>query len=174
MPTKPSWCFPPLESCSSAAKQNIQKTLQSPGQNIYLQKVLHSFWVIAVTFTADSFHFLYLTSLASCLDVLEVNIWILTKVYNGTQEIEQSWKESHVLNTVRSEVSEGCMGFSLWLSSALLRVAFSQLQWVSEGIFPLLSGFIFLSDLYSRELRNYLDRNYPRTHCDELTFINVA
>lgn len=113
MPTKPSWCFPPLESCSSAAKQNIQKTLQSPGQNIYLQKVLHSFWVVAVTFTADSFHFLYLTSLASCLDVLEVNIWILTKVYNGTQEIEQSWKESHVLNTVRSEVSEGCMGFSL-------------------------------------------------------------
>lgn len=113
MPTKLSWCFPPLQSYSSAAKQNIQKTLQSPGQNIYLQEVLHSFWVIAVTFTTDSFHFLYLTSLASCLDVLEVNIWILAKVYNGTQEIEQSWKESHVFNIVRSQASEGCMGLSL-------------------------------------------------------------
>lgn len=82
--------FPSIEGCSSAAKQNIQRTAQSTGQNIYLQKVLHPFWVIAVTFTADSFHFLYLTSLASCLDVLEVNIWILAEVYNGTQEIEQS------------------------------------------------------------------------------------
>jgi len=85
-----SWYFPSLGGCSSAAKQNIPRTTQSIGQNIYLQKVLDPFWVIAVTFTADSFHFLYLTSLASCLDILEVNIWILAEVNNGTQEIEQS------------------------------------------------------------------------------------
>lgn len=80
-----SWYSPPsrmLKFCYSTEIDLLDRT--------YLQKVFHPFWVIAVTFTADSFYFLYLTSLASCLDIFEVNIWILTEVYNGTQEIEQS------------------------------------------------------------------------------------
>lgn len=91
MPAKP-WVGISLHEKAVSSLLLLNKTrgtAKSLGQNTCLQKILHPLWVIAVAFTANPLHFLYLASLASCLDVLEVNIWILTKVYNGTQEIEQ-------------------------------------------------------------------------------------
>lgn len=65
-------------------------TILASSQESYLEKILHSFRVIAVTFTADPFHLFNLTRLAGCLDIFEVDIWILAEVHNRTQEIKQS------------------------------------------------------------------------------------
>lgn len=60
----------------------------------YLEEVFNTFWIIAVTFPADSFHFFNLSCLACSLNVLEVHIWILAEVYNGAQEIKQTWRKT--------------------------------------------------------------------------------
>lgn len=55
-----------------------------------LEEVLHTLRVVAVTLSADSFHLFDLPCLAGSLNVLEVNLWVLAEVDNGTQEVEQS------------------------------------------------------------------------------------
>lgn len=57
----------------------------------HLEEVLHTFWVVAVALPADSLHLFDLTCLAGSLDVFEVDFWILAEVYNGAQEVEQSY-----------------------------------------------------------------------------------
>lgn len=56
----------------------------------YLEKVLHTFRIVTVALSADSLNFLDLTSFAGSLDVFKMNLWILTEVYNGAQEVEQT------------------------------------------------------------------------------------
>lgn len=65
----------------------------------YLEEVFNTFWIIAVTFPADSFHFFNLPCLARSLNILEVHIWILAEVYNRAQEIKQTLRENsqHVI-----------------------------------------------------------------------------
>jgi len=48
----------------------------------YLEEVLDSFWVVAAALATDPLDFLHLTRLARRLDVLEVNLGILTEVHN--------------------------------------------------------------------------------------------
>lgn len=55
-----------------------------------LKEVLHTFRVVTVTLSANSFHLFDLSCLAGSLDIFEVNLWILTEVHNRTQEIEQT------------------------------------------------------------------------------------
>ncbi len=57
----------------------------------YLQKILDTFWVVTVALSADSFNLFDLSCFAGTLNVFEVHIRVLTKVDNGTQEIEQTW-----------------------------------------------------------------------------------
>ncbi len=47
-----------------------------------LEEVLHTFRVVAVTLPADSLHLFNLACLAGGLDILEVDLWVLTKVHN--------------------------------------------------------------------------------------------
>lgn len=58
--------------------------------NTNLQEIFYSFWVIAIAFTTNPFHLFDLTCLAGSLDILEVNISILTEVYNRSQEIKKT------------------------------------------------------------------------------------
>lgn len=58
----------------------------------YLQEILHPLRIIAVALPTDPFHLLDLASLASRLDVLKMNFWILAEVHNGAQEVEQTCK----------------------------------------------------------------------------------
>lgn len=58
----------------------------------YLEKVLHTFRIVTVAFSADSFNFLNLTSFAGSLNIFKMNFWILTEVHNGAQEVEQTWR----------------------------------------------------------------------------------
>lgn len=55
-----------------------------------LEEVLHTFRVVAVTLSADSLDLFDLACLAGGLDIFEVDLWILAKVHNGTQEVEQT------------------------------------------------------------------------------------
>ena len=55
-----------------------------------LEEILHTFRVIAVALPAYTFHFLNLPCFAGRLNVLEMNIWILAKVHNRPQEVEQT------------------------------------------------------------------------------------
>jgi len=55
-----------------------------------LQEVLHPLGIIAIALSADSLHLLDLSSLASCLNILEVNLRVLGEVDNGTKEVEQT------------------------------------------------------------------------------------
>lgn len=64
-------------------------------RNFYLQEVFHSFWIITVAFSANPFYFFDLARLASGLDVLKVDIWVLAEVHNRAQEIEQAWRKRH-------------------------------------------------------------------------------
>lgn len=59
----------------------------------YLEKVLDALRIVAVAFSADSFHFFDLSSLASRLNVFKVHIWVLTKVNNGPQKIKETLKK---------------------------------------------------------------------------------
>lgn len=63
---------------------------------LYLEEVFNTFWIIAIAFSADSFHFFNLPCLACSLDIFEVNIWVLAEVYNRAQEIKQTLRETRV------------------------------------------------------------------------------
>ena len=54
----------------------------------YLEEVLHTLRIVTVALSADSLHLLDLACFAGCLDILEVDLWILAEVHNGTQEVE--------------------------------------------------------------------------------------
>lgn len=56
----------------------------------YLEEVLHTLRIVTVALSTDSLHFFDLTSFTGSLDVFEVNLWILTEVHNGAQEVEQT------------------------------------------------------------------------------------
>lgn len=58
----------------------------------YLKKILHTLSIIAVALSADSLHLFDLSSFTGCLDVLEMDLWILTEVHNGAKEIEKTCK----------------------------------------------------------------------------------
>lgn len=55
-----------------------------------LEEVLHTFRVVAVTFSTDPLHLFDLACLAGGLDIFEMHLWILAEVHNRTQEIEQT------------------------------------------------------------------------------------
>ena len=55
-----------------------------------LQEVLDTLGIVAVALAADSLHFFNLAGLARSLNVLEVDVRILTKVDNASQEIVQT------------------------------------------------------------------------------------
>lgn len=59
----------------------------------YLEEVLDSFGVVAVALSADPLHLFDLSRLAGSLDVLEVDLWVLAEINDGTQEVEQTWNE---------------------------------------------------------------------------------
>lgn len=59
----------------------------------YLEEVFHSLWVVAVALSADSLHFLDLTSFAGSLDVLKVNIRLLTEIHNRSKEVKQTFDQ---------------------------------------------------------------------------------
>jgi len=61
-------------------------------QLCFFKKVLDSLWIVTVAFTTNSFNFFDLPCLASCFNVLEVNFWFLTEVYNGAKEVEKAFK----------------------------------------------------------------------------------
>ncbi len=54
----------------------------------HLEEVLDSLRVVTVALSANPLNLLDLTSLTSGLDVLEVNIGILTKVHDRSQKVE--------------------------------------------------------------------------------------
>lgn len=55
-----------------------------------LEKVLHTFWVVAVTLSTDPLHLLDLACLTGSLNVFEVDLWVLAEVYNRAQKVEQT------------------------------------------------------------------------------------
>lgn len=59
----------------------------------YLEEILDSFGVVAVALSADPLHLFDLSCLTGGLDVLEVDLWVLAEVNDGTQEVEQTWNE---------------------------------------------------------------------------------
>lgn len=56
----------------------------------HLEEVLDPLWVVAVALPADPLHLLDLARLAGSLDVLEVDIWVLTEVNHTTKEEVQA------------------------------------------------------------------------------------
>ena len=78
----------PLQDCWSS--NQLEKALL---KTTYLEKILDSLRIIAVAFSADSFYFFDLPSLASCLNIFKVHIWVLTKVNNGSQKIKKTLKK---------------------------------------------------------------------------------
>lgn len=59
---------------------------------MYLEEVFHTLGVVAVRFTADALDLLDLSSFASGLDVLEMNLGVLAEVNNRAQKVEQSFE----------------------------------------------------------------------------------
>jgi len=57
-----------------------------------LQEVFNAFSVVAIRFATDAFNFFDLACFASSLDVLEVHLWILAKVDDWSQKVEQTFK----------------------------------------------------------------------------------
>lgn len=55
-----------------------------------LEEVLDPLRVVAVALTTDPLHLLDLACLAGSLDILEVNLWVLAKVHDRSQEVEQT------------------------------------------------------------------------------------
>lgn len=64
------------------------------GQFRLLQEVLDTFGIVTVALTTYAFNFFDLSGLTRCLDVLEVDLWILTEIDYGTEEIEETCKEA--------------------------------------------------------------------------------
>lgn len=64
----------------------------TPGHT-YLQKVLHPFWVVAITLPAYPLHLLDLPRLTGSLNVFQVHVRILAEVYNRAEEVEEAYKE---------------------------------------------------------------------------------
>ena len=56
----------------------------------HLEEVLDPLWVVAVALPADPLHLLDLARLAGGLDVLEVDVLVLTEVDHTTQEEVQA------------------------------------------------------------------------------------
>lgn len=61
--------------------------------SFYLEEVFDSLWVVAVALSTDSLHFLDLTCLAGSLDVLKVNIGLLTEIHNRSKEVKQTFDQ---------------------------------------------------------------------------------
>ena len=62
----------------------------------YLEEVFNSFWVVAVTFSANTLDFLDLTGFACCLNVLEVNLRVLGEIYDRSEEVKQSCNKENI------------------------------------------------------------------------------
>lgn len=93
----------PLQDCwSSSQPENVLL------KTTYLEKILDSLRIIAVAFSADSFYFFDLPSLASCLNIFKVHIWVLTKVNNGSQKIKKTLKKEII------EIKHRCTFESNW------------------------------------------------------------
>lgn len=73
-------------------KTSIEK--QRNCASIHLEEVFNSVWVIAVALSADSLHFLDLACFAGSLDVLKVNIRLLTEIHNRSKEVKQTFEEN--------------------------------------------------------------------------------
>ena len=63
-----------------------------------LEEVLDTLRVEAVALATDALHLLDLSGLARRLDVLEVDVWVLTEVDDASQEVEQSYNEIDSFN----------------------------------------------------------------------------
>lgn len=61
--------------------------------SFHLEEVFNSLWVIAVALPADSLHFFDLTRFAGSLDVLKVNIRLLTEIHNRSKEVKQTFDQ---------------------------------------------------------------------------------
>lgn len=62
--------------------------------SFHLEEVFNSLWVIAVALSADSLHFLDLACFAGSLDVLKVNIRLLTEIHNRSKEVKQTFDQN--------------------------------------------------------------------------------
>lgn len=78
--------------CVMFWKTSIEK--QRNCASIHLEEVFNSVWVIAVALSADSLHFLDLACFAGSLDVLKVNIRLLTEIHNRSKEVKQTFEEN--------------------------------------------------------------------------------
>jgi hypothetical protein len=67
---------------------------QLVGELGFFEEVLDLFWVIKVTFQADVFHLMDLTSTSGSLDVLKVNFRVLAKVDNQAKVILEPYADS--------------------------------------------------------------------------------
>ena len=56
----------------------------------YLEEVLHSLRIITVTLPTDSLDLFDLSGLTRGLNVLEVNILVLTEVHDRAKEVEET------------------------------------------------------------------------------------
>lgn len=65
---------------------------------MYLKEVLDALSVVAIGLATDTFHFLDLSSLASSLDILEVNLGVLAEVDDRAQKVEQTLKALQIEN----------------------------------------------------------------------------
>lgn len=66
-----------LGSCLMVCSRNEAM----PGHT-YLQEILHSLWIVAITLPAYPLHLLDLPRLTGSLNVFQVHIWILAEVHN--------------------------------------------------------------------------------------------
>lgn len=55
-----------------------------------LKEVFDTFWVVTAAFATDAFDLLDLSGFTCCLNVLEMDLGVLTEINDGTEEIEQA------------------------------------------------------------------------------------
>lgn len=73
--------------------KNIPPPTYHNCNSFHLEEVFNPLWVIAVALSTYSLHFLDLTCFAGGLDVLKVNIRLLTEIHNRSKEVKQPFDQ---------------------------------------------------------------------------------
>lgn len=166
IPKTESW-QKPLTSCYDTAQHP-----SSTGSTLYilnwslnkqkhhLQKVFHSLWIIAVAFSADSLHLFDLACLAGSLYVLEVYFTILAKVYNGAQEVEETWNHTTYIKSIHPRQNTKCSKANGNLYRAIIIYSLL-IKKTSEGF---ITFFSQCHELYNN-FKSSLQSRYFRWNC---------